>query len=310
MWQIWSWDQNHVHEQGQFSLMGQSFSWLQQGGHELEQQGARRQRAGNLRNAVRRLLVKKNVSDFACRTKAKAKPQGRNSASSSTRTVLNWRKNLDRCWTRIIFNLRLWSVEEIDSYSSSRKSTQRRSRSDWILENQRQSSETFHVLSLVWRSGRRAWREEEETKTFPVLDWFVRSNLVPLQGYSGRSLIDLALQLNVITIRPKLNSNDFGLISRFEFDFRHCGFFCTIRIGCSKFNHTQCGRTCACTVACLCPNNSISSVVVSVTTFVYVQIFLVIEVWERTRICVCKCICICSFYCTCIFIPWSWKWFE
>ena len=34
---------------------------------------------------------------------------------------------------------------------------------------------------------------------------------------------------------------------------------------CSKFNHTQCGRTCECAVACLCPRNSISNVVVSVT---------------------------------------------
>ena len=34
---------------------------------------------------------------------------------------------------------------------------------------------------------------------------------------------------------------------------------------CSKFNHTQCGRTCACAVACLCPHNYISNVVVSVT---------------------------------------------
>ena len=34
---------------------------------------------------------------------------------------------------------------------------------------------------------------------------------------------------------------------------------------CSKFSHTQCGRTCACAVACLCPHNSISNFVVSST---------------------------------------------
>ena len=33
------------------------FSWIEQVGHGLEQQGARRQRAGNLRDAVRRLCV-------------------------------------------------------------------------------------------------------------------------------------------------------------------------------------------------------------------------------------------------------------
>ena len=42
----------------QFSPLGQSFSWLDSIGHELEQQGPRRQRAGNLRNAVRRICVK------------------------------------------------------------------------------------------------------------------------------------------------------------------------------------------------------------------------------------------------------------
>ena len=37
----------------QFSLMGHNFSWFKQVGHEFEQQ-----RAGSLRNAVRRICVK------------------------------------------------------------------------------------------------------------------------------------------------------------------------------------------------------------------------------------------------------------
>ena len=68
--------------------MGRNFSWLEKIGHELEQQGPRRQRAGNLRNAVRKLCVKLNVSDFASRSKAKAKPQRRDSASSSQELYL------------------------------------------------------------------------------------------------------------------------------------------------------------------------------------------------------------------------------
>ena len=44
--QIWSWDQNHVHEQRQFSLLGQNFSWLKQVCHEFEQHWA-----GNFRSA-------------------------------------------------------------------------------------------------------------------------------------------------------------------------------------------------------------------------------------------------------------------
>ena len=37
--------------------MGQNFSWPEHVGHGLEQQGPRRQRAENLRNAVRGLCV-------------------------------------------------------------------------------------------------------------------------------------------------------------------------------------------------------------------------------------------------------------
>ena len=51
-------NQNYVCEQRQFSLMGHNFSWLKQIGHELEQQ-----RAGNLRNAVRRICVE---DEFTC----------------------------------------------------------------------------------------------------------------------------------------------------------------------------------------------------------------------------------------------------
>ena len=95
--------------------------------------------------------LKLNAGDFASRSKAQAKPQKRDSAGSSTRTFPIGEKNLDWCWTRRIFNLRLWSIEEIDSSSSSWKFTWRRRWSDWILENKRQSSDSFLVLSsLVW----------------------------------------------------------------------------------------------------------------------------------------------------------------
>ena len=124
---------------------------------------------------------KLDASDFACRSKAKAKPQRRESASTSTRTFPMKEKNLDRCCTRRLFNLRLWSVEEINSSSSSWTSTSRKWWSDWILENQTQSSRTFLVLSsLVWRHveekhGKRRRKQEQ----IPVWYWFARSNLVP-----------------------------------------------------------------------------------------------------------------------------------
>ena len=41
--------------------------------------------------------LKLEVRDFACRSKAKAKPQRRERADSSTNNHSNWVKNLDRC---------------------------------------------------------------------------------------------------------------------------------------------------------------------------------------------------------------------
>ena len=73
------------------------------------------------------------------------------------------------------------------------------------------------------------------------------------------------------------------LISRFEFDFSSLrNFFVRFEfLVCSKFNHTQCSRTCACAVACLRPHNSISNVVVSLTIHdninIYVYLFIYVK---------------------------------
>ena len=81
----------------------------------------------------------------------------------------------------------------------------------------------------------------------------------------------LTIIMNNLPFGPKPIRTDFGgfleLICRFEFQFRRCGFFFERFefLVCSKFNQTQCGRTCACVVACLCPHNSISNVAVSLT---------------------------------------------
>ena len=68
----------------------------------------------------------------------------------------------------------------------------------------------------------------------------------------------------------------------------------TIRIFLVCSNHTQCGRTCACAVACMHPHNSISNVVVSLTIhgnrnryfLIYVSLWKVIHIymWAYTRI--------------------------
>ena len=60
--------------------------------------------------------------------------------------------------------------------------------------------------------------------------------------------------IGMLTMRPK---RKIRIISFFleliGFDFRRCGnFFERFDfLVCSKFNHTQCGRACACAVACL-----------------------------------------------------------
>ena len=74
--------------------------------------------------------LKLNASDFACRSKANAKPQRREPACSSTRTIPIG----ERIWTDAEpgeYSIsRLCSVEEINSSSSSWKITWRRRWSD------------------------------------------------------------------------------------------------------------------------------------------------------------------------------------
>ena len=82
---------------------------------------------------------------------------------------------------------------------------------------------------------------------------------------------ELRERVGRITMRPEINSNDVGVFGidyqiRIRFSSLRI-FFCTIRFfGVFKVqSHTMCGRTCACAVACLCTQNSISIVVVSLT---------------------------------------------
>ena len=90
-------------------------------GYELEQQRPKWKRARHLKMQFDEYALKLNASYFASRSKARAKPQRRDSASSSTRTI----PIEERIWTDIektkIFALRLSSVEETDSSSSSWK---------------------------------------------------------------------------------------------------------------------------------------------------------------------------------------------
>ena len=148
--------------------------------------------------------LKLNASDFACRSKAKAKPQRREPADSSTRAI----RIGGRTWTdvepgeyslsdravskKLIHLLRHW------------KPTSRKRRSDWILENQRPSSKIIPALSsLVWRQVEESHgRTRRKQEKIPVLYWFIRKILYlrALQVHSGRSLIDPSLQDNAIIL--------------------------------------------------------------------------------------------------------------
>ena len=121
--------------------------------------------------------LKLNASDVASRSKAKAKPLKRDSASSSTRIFPIG----ERTWTRKIFALRFSSVEETAPSSSSWKRTSRQWWSDWILENKTSSSESFYVLSSsVWRKVEEQHGRRRRTKEkISVLFWFFRKNSVP-----------------------------------------------------------------------------------------------------------------------------------
>ena len=110
--------------------------------------------------------LKFNAGDFAKPIKGQSKSTKTIFCRFIHKNYTYWGKNLDQCWTRKIFALWLSSVEETDPFSSSRMSTSRQWWSDWILENKRSSSESFHFLSsLVWRKiGRAVWQEEEDKR--------------------------------------------------------------------------------------------------------------------------------------------------
>ena len=84
---IWSENQNRVHEQGPFSLVGQNFSWLKQIGHRFDRQGQDYNEQETSEMQLEDYALKSNARVFASRSKAKAKPQRRISVSSFTKTI-------------------------------------------------------------------------------------------------------------------------------------------------------------------------------------------------------------------------------
>ena len=116
-----------------------------------------------------------NAKDFACRSKAEAKPQRRGTKKSSY-----CEENVDWCWTRWIFTLRLWHIEETDSSSSRNISyletiMERFISGEWKIIFRNISHTVLNGLTI---SGRGAWQEEKETRKDTSIVLIFRNNLV------------------------------------------------------------------------------------------------------------------------------------
>ena len=198
----------------------------------------RRQRAGNLRNAVRRLCVKLNASDFASRSKAKAKPQRRTSASSSTKTIPIG----ERTWTDI----------EPQEYSLSDYSVSKKlinllrhgslPREDdgaiefWRIKDYLQNHFVYsqHWSDEKWKSTMARGGGNKKMFQYCTDSSGEILYLRALQGHSGRNLIDPSLQDNVLIPRRFLQVH----LSRWmcnQFTFHHQF---RIDTGRSKFEQT------------------------------------------------------------------------
>ena len=145
---------------------------------------------------------KLDAKDFACRSKAKAKPQRREPAGSSP-VVVSIGK---RTWTDIepgTFFLRLWSIEESNVSSSSFTKCIEKKMEQFISGESKKifriSSHTLLIGLTV--NGKYAWQEEEEVRKefrYCTDDSGTIVYFRALQGHSGRNLIDPSLQDNVV----------------------------------------------------------------------------------------------------------------
>ena len=109
--------------------------------------------------------LKLNASDFASRSKAKAKPQRRDSASSSTRTIPIG----ERTWTYIEpgkYSLSDYPVSKKLINLLRHGSLPRENDGAiefWRIKDYLQDHLCFVIIGLT-KSGRAAWQEEEDTR--------------------------------------------------------------------------------------------------------------------------------------------------
>ena len=111
-----------------------------------------------------------NVGDYASRSKAKAKSQRRDSASSSTRTI----RIGERTWTDV--EPRDYPISDYEVSKKLIRPSVMEVYPAKVMEqlNSGESKTIFRNISCIviidlTKSGRKAWREEEETRKIPVL---------------------------------------------------------------------------------------------------------------------------------------------
>ena len=171
------------HEQGPFSLVNQNFSWLIQVGHEFEQQ-----RTGNLRNAGRKKCVQ---IEWQVISQADAKPQKRDSASSSTRTSpINQKTGTNVEPREHSISDHVWSVKKIDSSMERLNSGEQKI----FFKNI-----SCVVIIGMMTNGRTGWQGRTNKNTFQCFAGSSRAilDLRLFQGHSGRNHIDPSLQDNL-----------------------------------------------------------------------------------------------------------------
>ena len=170
----------------QHSLLGQNFSWIKQVSDEFEQQRNRNSRRSGRRTSV------KIGEGFRMPIKGKSKTAKKRTCQLFTKNSTHWEKEFHWHWTREIFFLRIWGIEESNvssSWFTTNASKRRLSGSffwEWRKIFRIHSHNLFMGLTI---DDKHVWQQHEEQKGD-----FCRA----LQGHSGRNLIDPSFQDNVV----------------------------------------------------------------------------------------------------------------
>ena len=183
----------------QFSLLGQNFSWIKQVCDEFEQQ-----RAEIPEVQLEEYALKLDAKDFACRSKAKAKPQRSEPAGSSPRTIPSGK----RIWTDVepgAYSLSDYEVSKKVMYLL-RHGNQVHREDDgavqfWRIKDNLQKhfpycphwSDDKCKKSMAGRGNKKRYQYCTDSSRIIVC-------LRALQGHSGRNLFDPTLQDNVVIL--------------------------------------------------------------------------------------------------------------